>query len=130
MEHSHEVIWLLYIMMSADLIIEQDIVDKILKQDNDLAIIMCLDYLHNCYSRAGYKSLNEVADVFKEGIKNINERIKNCTMQSKHWLLTYVICKNNLTVNKNIKVGVFKNRKPYKLFAENGIDFYNSLYNK
>ena len=128
LEHSHEVLWLLYIMMSADVIIDEKIIKEIFKQNNDLAIIMCLDYLSNRYDKSGYKSFNEVANVFNEGIKSISEKIKDSSMHSKHWLLAYVICKNNLTLNKKIKVGSFKNWKYYKLFADNDVQFYSSFY--
>ena len=89
---------------------------------------MCLDYLSNRYDKSGYKSFNEVANVFNEGIKSISEKIKDSSMHSKHWLLAYVICKNNLTLNKKIKVGSFKNWKYYKLFADNDVQFYSSFY--
>ena len=126
--HDHEVLWLLYIILKAGVTITHENVTEILKSDNDLAIIMCLDYLNYNYKNAGFKNLKEVSETYNEEISIITEKIKDSSMLSKNWLLIYSICKLDLRINKNIKLNKIKQTKLYQIFAQNNINFYDSFY--
>ena len=126
--HDHEVLWLLYIILKAGVTITHENVIEILKSDNDLAIIMCLDYLNHNYRNAGFKNLKEVSETYNEELSIITEKIKDSSMLSKNWLLIYSICKLDLRINKKIKLNKIKQTKLYQIFAQNNINFYNSFY--
>ena len=128
-KHDHETLWLLHIMLKADVLIDKNILKSILVSDNDFAKIMCLDYLSNRYILLGYNNIKEVAKDFSNEILQLNKTIINSTMFSKNWLLVYTISKLNLRLNNTIKIHQFKNSKFYKVFADNNVDFYQSFYN-
>ena len=130
--HEHEVLWLLYIMLKSGILIFEENLRSVLHSENDLAIVMCLDYLNNNYREAGFKNIQEVLIKFGEDLDIINKRIKekDYTMLSKNWLLLYTIAKLNLTCNARIKVFDLRRSSLYKIFADNNIDFYKSFYKK
>lgn len=127
-KHDHEVLWLLYIILKAGVFISETNIKCILNSNNDLAIIMCLDYLNNNFINAGFQSLNEVKEKFANELNIINNKIKESSMLSKNWLLIYTICKLNLKINNGIKINNIKQTKFYQLFAINDINFYTSFY--
>lgn len=128
LNHDHEVLWLLYIILKAGVIIDNENIIEILKSNNDLAIITCLDYLNNNYKNAGFKNVKEVSEKFSDELSLITEKIKNSSMLSKNWLLLYTVCKLDLRINKKIKLNKTKQTKLYQIFACNNIDFYHSLF--
>ena len=128
--HDHEVLWLLYIILKAGVVISEENIKGIFKSSNDLAIIMCLDYLNNNFMNAGYKNLKDVGDAFNNELIQISNNIKDSSMTSKNWLLIYTIAKLDLRINKKIKLNKIKQTKLYQLFAQNDINFYQSFYLK
>ena len=126
--HDHEVLWLLYIILKAGVTIVEENIKSILKSDNDLAIIMCLDYLENNYKNAGFINLKEVAEKYDKELSLISDKIKDSSMLSKNWLLIYTISKLDLRINKKIKLNKIKLTKIYQIFAKNNINFYDSFY--
>lgn len=126
--HDHEVLWLLYIILKAGVTIVEKNIKSILKSDNDLAIIMCLDYLENNYKNAGFINLKEVAEKYDKELSLISDKIKDSSMLSKNWLLIYTISKLDLRINKKIKLNKIKLTKIYQIFAKNNINFYDSFY--
>ena len=126
--HDHEVLWLLYVILKAGVTITEENIKEILKSNNDLAIIMCLDYLNNNFKNVGFKNIKEVADKYDEELSIISNRIKDSSMLSKNWLLIYTICKLDLRINKKIKINKIKQTKLYQIFDANNINFYESFY--
>lgn len=126
--HDHEVLWLLYIILKAGVIVTDENIKAILTSDNDLAIIICLDYLNNNYSNAGFKNLKDVAEKYDSELSVITDKIKDSSMLSKNWLLLYTICKLNLRIDKKIKLNKIKQTKLYQIFDQNDINFYDSFY--
>lgn len=128
--HDHEVLWLLYIILKAGVIIADENIKLILTSNNDLAVIMCLDYLNNNYKSIGFNDRKEVALKYINELSEITNKIKDSSMLSKNWLLIYTICKLNLRINNQIKLNNIKRTKLYQIFAQNNINFYTSFYLK
>ncbi len=126
--HDHEVLWLLYIILKSGVILSDENILEILKSNNDLAIIMCLDYLNNNFKSIGFKSIKEVASKYANELTVISGKIKDSSMTSKNWLLIYTIAKSNLRIDSRIKLNKIKQTKLYQIFANNDIDFYESFY--
>ena len=128
LKHDHEVLWLLYIILKSGVIISDENIVEILKSENELATIMCLDYLKNNYKSIGLKNIKEVSVKYDKELSSISDRIKNSSMTSKNWLLIYTIAKLNMRIDNKIKLGNIKQTKLYQIFANNDIDFYKSFY--
>lgn len=128
LEHQHETLWLLYILLKSKQRIKEEIIKEIFKSGNDFAIIMILDYLNSEQGILHYGNLQRIYNLFRSDIDKISNILKkNTQMHSTHWLLHYTVAFYDLTLSKKIKIGTIKSTSGYKVFANNNISFYTRL---
>lgn len=129
-EHYHESMWLLYIMGKKCVDIELENLKLILDSQNDMLIIMGLDYIENNFDKIYSRKKNfectkrNIYSYLNESFVLVSNIIKEEDFTGQHWLLAYEVAYHNLRAENNIKIYRTKTRMFYKILSEKQISFY------
>lgn len=130
--HDQEVLWLLYTILRYGSKISLENIILIINSRNDLAIIIILDLL-NRHRNQIYKydtEKHKINRAIKKHLTQLQDDLSTESILTKRWLLV-----NEVQYKKTYLYGLFKNiNNPNpsitKLFKQNNITFYKSIFKK
>ena len=125
-----ELLWAVWFIKTFDISISQKYAIKVLKSENDLAVIIMIDILAS-------RGLNEKASIMKE-YKAILDMLKqediddkgkpDCLPWTAHWMLAYEIERQDSFKCIDETLGIMKSNAFFKKLLKKDIKFYDPLY--
>ena len=121
-----EVVWALWAAILFRISITSRLLNKICESNNDLAIIMVLNYLHDTASDAKFyqKALKQLENKIIQDVNLIGSCPDDEKILTSHWLLIYELVAKKI-IDSGIFIDYIKSNQFFKKMLELGVDFYH-----
>ncbi len=112
--NEHEVMWILWLSIKLDLLLDNSLLSEVLNYGDDLSIILVVDYMKR-------KQISDATVI--NSFNNLIKSMSNQSIDEERWLLLYTLVANGFTNDNVLKNNIAKDNFFNTCFKK-GIQFY------